>query len=158
MGPSDRLVEEEALQSLLTPIGLRMRDIKVRRNIINPEGHIINLPWPAPYTVTLTSQVLSCINVARDFGILPVTVLYRSDGKSHSLGAISRVACLPLIQADGHCLYRSIEDQLHQEALVGAPVPGYQELRERAAGFMRDHPDDFIPFIYDEVRMGRGWR
>ena len=48
MGPSDRLVEEEALQSLLTPIGLRMRDIKVRQNIMNPEGHLINLPWPAP--------------------------------------------------------------------------------------------------------------
>ena len=30
MGPSNRLIEEEGLHKLLSPIGLRMKDIKVK--------------------------------------------------------------------------------------------------------------------------------
>ena len=67
----------------------------------------------------------------------------------------------PLSQADGHCLYRSIEDQLsrqQQQQQEGQPSPtvavpsGYQQLREQAAAYIRAHPDDFIPFIFDEVK------
>ncbi|KAG1674832.1 hypothetical protein FOA52_015219 [Chlamydomonas sp. UWO 241] len=56
------------------------------------------------------------------------------------------------IQADGHCLYRSVADQLTQAGRV--PAPGYQELREQAAAYMRSHPDDFVPFVYDSDRPG----
>ena len=49
----------------------------------------------------------------------------------------------------------SPQARLHVPQAGGGTVPGYQELRERAAGFMREHPDDFIPFIYDEVRGKR---
>ncbi|KAI9492198.1 hypothetical protein BDB00DRAFT_829639 [Zychaea mexicana] len=51
------------------------------------------------------------------------------------------------IHADGHCLYNAISNQLssryHQEV-------GHQELRKLAASYMRDHSDDFIPFLYKD--------
>lgn len=46
------------------------------------------------------------------------------------------------MQADGNCLYRSLEDQLAQlQAAAGdsAPVPTHQQLREATAAYMRDH-------------------
>lgn len=54
---------------------------------------------------------------------------------------------LPLCccQADGHCLYRSLEDQLDQTAASGCSSSGseqqlnYQELRELAAEYIREH-------------------
>jgi non-ribosomal peptide synthetase component F len=52
-------------------------------------------------------------------------------------------------QADGHCLYRSLEDQLEQTAAAAAAAAGnisseqqqlnYQELRELAAEYIREH-------------------
>jgi hypothetical protein len=27
----------------------------------------------------------------------------------------------------------------------------YQQLREQAAAFIREHPEEYIPYIYDEV-------
>ncbi|GAX78018.1 hypothetical protein CEUSTIGMA_g5460.t1 [Chlamydomonas eustigma] len=60
--------------------------------------------------------------------------------------------CMKEIKADGHCLYRSIEDQLVQ--LHHEPSVSYQQLRERAAAFIREHPDEYIPYIYDEDKEG----
>lgn len=48
------------------------------------------------------------------------------------------------LQADGHCMYRAVEDQL--EACDGDAVP-YEELREETASYMRAFPDDFRPFV-----------
>ncbi|GIL44074.1 hypothetical protein Vafri_1633 [Volvox africanus] len=68
------------------------------------------------------------------------------------------------IRADGHCLYRSIEDQLIQatgagsgdEAAAGAGgVPDHLALRRLAASHIRSHADEFLPFIYDEESPGR---
>lgn len=59
---------------------------------------------------------------------------------------------MPPLQADGHCLYRSLEDQLSQQRdPASEAAPTYQQLRERAAAYIRAHPGDFIPFVYDEV-------
>ncbi|KAI9263126.1 hypothetical protein BDA99DRAFT_509378 [Phascolomyces articulosus] len=51
------------------------------------------------------------------------------------------------IHADGHCLYNAISNQLskryHQEV-------DHQELRQLTATYMRNHSDDFIPFLYTD--------
>lgn len=55
------------------------------------------------------------------------------------------------IQPDGHCLFRSLCDQLrlrHNDNDV--TVEG---LRSTAANYIRDHRDDFIPYLFDEETM-----
>lgn len=52
------------------------------------------------------------------------------------------------IPADGHCMYRALEDQLVMTS--EAPKGGFQGLRELAASFMRSHPDDYLPFVVEE--------
>ncbi|KAK1284119.1 hypothetical protein QJS10_CPB21g00654 [Acorus calamus] len=47
------------------------------------------------------------------------------------------------IKPDGHCLYRAIEDQLSSKVT-------YQELREMAANYMREHVNDFLPFFLSD--------
>ena len=52
-------------------------------------------------------------------------------------------------QADGHCLYRAVEEQLGsggREELLPAPHD-YWAVRAKAAAYMRAHPDQFVPFI-----------
>lgn len=51
------------------------------------------------------------------------------------------------ITADGHCLYNAFADQLR---LRYKDIMTYQELRSLAAQYMREHPDDFMPFLYLE--------
>lgn len=52
------------------------------------------------------------------------------------------------IKADGHCLYRSVEDQLSLEAAgTGVAYPDYLALRGLAAQHMQDHAGDFLPFV-----------
>ncbi|KAG2202538.1 hypothetical protein INT47_012532 [Mucor saturninus] len=51
------------------------------------------------------------------------------------------------ISADGHCLYNAFADQLrtrHEENV------DKKELRQSAAEYMRQNPDDFVPFLYLE--------
>ncbi|WIA37258.1 hypothetical protein OEZ86_014203 [Tetradesmus obliquus] len=63
------------------------------------------------------------------------------------------------IRADGHCLYRSLEEQLEATAAAAAAEeeeqqqPGllnYQELRELAAEHIRQHKEQFAPFLLPE--------
>ena len=54
----------------------------------------------------------------------------------------------PPVPADGHCLYRAVEDQLSTSGSGGADMSA---LRQQAAAYIREHPQDFSPFIYDEV-------
>ncbi|PRW59631.1 OTU domain-containing 6B-like [Chlorella sorokiniana] len=65
------------------------------------------------------------------------------------------------IPPDGHCLYRSLEDQLQRLPEGVAPPPadaGEDEedelnfllLRQRAAAYMRAHADHFKPFVLEE--------
>ena len=52
-----------------------------------------------------------------------------------------------IAQADGHCLYRSLE---HQQALQGGGGAGgsdYLALRAMAAKYVREHEADFRPFL-----------
>ncbi|KAI8147848.1 hypothetical protein BJV82DRAFT_593588 [Fennellomyces sp. T-0311] len=51
------------------------------------------------------------------------------------------------IHADGHCLYNAISNQLSKRY---DQETTYQELRKMAADYMRNHPDDFIPFLYKD--------
>ncbi|GBB84272.1 hypothetical protein RclHR1_01090011 [Rhizophagus clarus] len=48
------------------------------------------------------------------------------------------------IAPDGHCLYNAISDQLQIRHNI---VIGYKELRRKAAAYMREHSDEFIPFL-----------
>ncbi|KAJ3163531.1 OTU domain-containing protein 6B [Geranomyces michiganensis] len=49
------------------------------------------------------------------------------------------------IPPDGHCMYSAVADQLGVHA--GDHTKTYKEMRTLAAGFLRSHPDDFIPFL-----------
>lgn len=54
------------------------------------------------------------------------------------------------IQPDGHCLFASILDQLqlrHGESAQDLSVP---KLRSLACAYIRQHRDDFIPYMFDE--------
>lgn len=50
------------------------------------------------------------------------------------------------IQPDGHCLYRAIEHQLQLQHVK----KDYTVIRRLAAGYMREHPNDFKPFVVAE--------
>ena len=54
------------------------------------------------------------------------------------------------ITPDGHCLFASIADQL--KIRQGIDV-GVKQLRKSAADYIKEHPDDFIPFLFDEETM-----
>ncbi|KAI8079773.1 uncharacterized protein BX664DRAFT_341423 [Halteromyces radiatus] len=51
------------------------------------------------------------------------------------------------ITADGHCLYNAIGAQLEKRY---NEKETYQDLRKQTAKYMRQHPDDFIPFLYKD--------
>ncbi|KAI8910378.1 hypothetical protein EDD86DRAFT_179807, partial [Gorgonomyces haynaldii] len=50
------------------------------------------------------------------------------------------------IVPDGHCMYNAIADQLNLLDLKFTQ----QQLRAKAATYMRSHPEDFLPFLMDE--------
>lgn len=54
------------------------------------------------------------------------------------------------ITPDGHCLFASIADQLKIRQNIDVRV---KDLRRNAADFIKEHPDDFIPFLFDEETM-----
>ncbi|KAA8897580.1 hypothetical protein DIURU_005179 [Diutina rugosa] len=54
------------------------------------------------------------------------------------------------INPDGHCLFASISDQL--ETRLGK-TETVSQLRQAAADYITSHPDDFIPFLFDETTM-----
>jgi len=64
------------------------------------------------------------------------------------------------MKPDGHCMFRAIEDQLRCEqdpsvpASSGTVALDYLELRRLAAAHMRDHAEQFIPFLEAEAVEG----
>lgn len=54
------------------------------------------------------------------------------------------------INPDGHCLFALISDQL--ETRLGK-TETVSQLRQAAADYITSHPDDFIPFLFDETTM-----
>lgn len=62
------------------------------------------------------------------------------------------------IRADGHCLYSAIADQLEQLdiPLGSAPddqpaVAPYKLVRAKAADYIQEHQDDFVPFLEEPL-------
>ncbi|XP_073100748.1 OVARIAN TUMOR DOMAIN-containing deubiquitinating enzyme 5 [Elaeis guineensis] len=56
------------------------------------------------------------------------------------------------IKPDGHCLYRAVEDQLSLHSRNISPY-SYQDLREMAANYMREHASDFLPFFLSDGKI-----
>lgn len=54
------------------------------------------------------------------------------------------------ITPDGHCLFSSISDQLRIRHDIDTNV---SQLRKSAGDYIKEHPDDFIPFLFDEETM-----
>ncbi|ODV82999.1 hypothetical protein CANARDRAFT_9971 [[Candida] arabinofermentans NRRL YB-2248] len=54
------------------------------------------------------------------------------------------------ITPDGHCLFASIADQLKQRHDMDVSV---QELRTKAANHMRENPETYAPYLFDEKTM-----
>ncbi len=71
------------------------------------------------------------------------------------------------VQADGHCLFAAVADQLEQQAIPLGAAPGAQPFRAvriAAAGYMEEHADDFAPFLeeplashIDKIRETAEW-
>ncbi|KAL0942258.1 OTU domain-containing protein [Colletotrichum truncatum] len=60
------------------------------------------------------------------------------------------------IAPDGHCLFSAVADQLQQRGIPLAPdaepkVLPYKIVRKRAADWMAEHPDDFAPFLEEDL-------
>jgi OTU domain-containing protein 6 len=62
------------------------------------------------------------------------------------------------IQPDGHCLYRALADQciqnlpdlepeLAKQVSSWEPGAGHTQMRKICASFMKQHADDFVPFV-----------
>ena len=51
------------------------------------------------------------------------------------------------MQADGHCLYRAVGDQLGSNTSGAAGADALWAIRAKAAAYMREHPDQFVPFM-----------
>lgn len=60
--------------------------------------------------------------------------------------AVRRMAT-ELMQADGHCLYRAVGDQLGSHTNSTAQASDLWAIRAKAAAYMRAHPDQFVPFM-----------
>eukprot|EP00897_Mesotaenium_endlicherianum_P002273 jgi/Mesen1/2073/ME000151S01334 len=59
------------------------------------------------------------------------------------------------IKPDGHCMYRAVEDQLRLRDGETAQQD-HTALRALAAGYMRDHVDDFLPFVVADENEKEG--
>ncbi len=68
------------------------------------------------------------------------------NSNSEALWALRWVITL-LMQADGHCLYRAVGDQLGCQTTGAAGARDLWAIRAKAAAYMRAHPDQFIPFM-----------
>ncbi|KAK4626279.1 OTU domain-containing protein 2 [Fulvia fulva] len=61
------------------------------------------------------------------------------------------------IRADGHCLYSAVADQLEQlDIPLGAapddwPALAYKTVRAKAADYISQHQDDFVPFLEEPL-------
>ncbi|KAJ1966538.1 OTU protein, partial [Dispira parvispora] len=64
----------------------------------------------------------------------------------HDLLKVNKLT-LREVESDGHCLFRAIADQLETYHNRTAT---YAQLRTQAADYIREHPDDFAPFLIDE--------
>ncbi|XP_064835538.1 deubiquitinase OTUD6B isoform X2 [Oncorhynchus masou masou] len=69
--------------------------------------------------------------------------LRHQEGLKLSQKLVERQLQIREISSDGHCMYRAVEDQLGQHGL-GLTL---KDLRTQTAQHMRNHTDDFLPFL-----------
>ncbi|MCJ1254116.1 hypothetical protein MMC24_001930 [Lignoscripta atroalba] len=69
------------------------------------------------------------------------------------------------IRSDGHCLYAAVADQLTESGIdlelggrsgiadekANATLPSYKRIRQTAAQYVLDHPDDFTSFLEEPL-------
>lgn len=73
---------------------------------------------------------------------------------------------LVCLQPDGHCMYRAVQDQLslhandqQQQAATSATseddhqTDDVMDLRKKTADYIRNHRDDFLPFLMQVSRF-----
>ncbi|KAL1746373.1 hypothetical protein HDZ31DRAFT_34322, partial [Schizophyllum fasciatum] len=72
------------------------------------------------------------------------------EARTSPLGA-SLVANTRQINPDGHCLFSAVADQLKVLGIVPEANATYAFVRDAAAKYMFNHPDDFIPFLPSAV-------
>ena len=144
MGVSARVVEERHLEQLLQPLGLAVQDIPVSSppHVRSPGCGCARL-CSHPSSESLESwpglAVMSCARRAE-----PVMQkhLTGSDPDA-SQAADGSVA----VQADGHCLYRAVNEQLRVHSNGSGAADDYWAIRAKAAAYMRAHSDRFLPFM-----------
>lgn len=82
--------------------------------------------------------------------------LEQPDLKKIEQDAIDQLCAVNLLQPydiipDGHCLFASIRDQL--EVRHGASELDIYKLRALACEYIRQHQEDFVPYMFDEETM-----
>lgn len=58
------------------------------------------------------------------------------------------------MEPDGHCMYSAVADQLNAKRIL--KKADYKVTRKAAAEYMRDHMDDFLPYLPAEDEDGAG--
>jgi len=59
------------------------------------------------------------------------------------------------IQPDGHCMFGAVADQINLHHLA-SEAADYHTTRTAAAAYMRDHPNDYMPYLQAEEAGGDG--
>jgi hypothetical protein len=181
LGTPERLAEEAELKALLAPLGLGIKEIRVGCRGWAWVGAVVSGRVASRRTTELAA---GCVSEGCTQG-RPL----RRGRRQAPKRAFQRGACSasprqptcpipssprPTPQADGHCMYRSVEHQLRvtkagggvggvgsgsgsgdEEAGgegegEGEGVPNYQELREMAADYIRAHREEFAPYLVPE--------
>src|SRR4051794_23713967 len=60
------------------------------------------------------------------------------------------------INADGHCLYSAVADQLALLSIIPSSQATYTNARLVASNYIWSHPEDFLPFLPDETLGSSG--
>ena len=117
--------------------------------------------------VTHSYTNITPIEVMHVYPIMPSTLAMGSPKHCMCTSGEPKISVLMhtmnCAQADGHCLYRSLEDQLQLALLKHTKEPAsssgesaplsFQQLREAAAAHIRAHAEEYAPYM-SEVGEG----
>ena len=132
MGDSERALEERSLAQLLQPLGLAVQDIPVSR----PR----QLRSPGCGCLACKAQPIAQKHLTGS----------DTDASKTANGSVAP-------QADGHCLYRAVNDQLKVHSNGSGSADNYWAIRAKAAAYMRAHPDRFLPFMPEVHSSSSCW-
>ena len=75
----------------------------------------------------------------------------QQEASSHTVWASGHIRMLMffvVMQPDGHCMYRAVQDQLSLRSDGDShPAEDVAALRKKTADYIRHHQDDFLPFL-----------